>query len=114
MSTSKILGDQNVIPYRKAFNRITGGVIPSLLLQQIMYWGRNDGEFYKFIKPCDHPLYNPGDSWIEELGISEYQFSAALKILMNKLKVVKRRRGYGNQYFFKLDRKNLDTLLDQV
>ena len=109
-----MIGYQNVIPYKKAFNRITGGVIPSILLQQIIYWGTGDGEFYKFIKPCDHPLYNPGDSWIEELGISEYQFSTALKVLMNKLKVVERRRGYGNQYFFKLNREILDPLIDQA
>ena len=78
-----IANDRNAIPYRKELNVITGGIIPTLVLQQIIYWwGKNGGQpFYKFIEPCDHKLYRDGDSWTEEIGISKKQFISAFKKL---------------------------------
>lgn len=75
--------DQNVVPYRRELNALTGGVIPTLLLQQFIFlWKQNKRRaFYKFIAPCEHRDYRVGDSWSEELGISDYQFRSAFKKL---------------------------------
>ena len=70
------LGD-NVLIYRKDLNAITGGVIGSIMLGQLIYWAaKNDYKpFYKFIQPCGHALYKEGDSWAEELGIDDKTIS---------------------------------------
>jgi hypothetical protein len=36
-------------------------------------------EIYKFLAPCNHPLYKKGDSFCEELKITEYKFRTAIK-----------------------------------
>lgn len=74
------LGD-NVLIYRKDFNAITGGVIGSIMLGQLIYWAsKNDYKpFYKFIQPCGHALYKEGDSWAEELGIDDKTISRNFK-----------------------------------
>lgn len=36
--------------------------------------------FYKFIKPCNHRLYTSGDSWCEDLSLSENTFRKYAKI----------------------------------
>lgn len=74
--------DKSVILYRKELNQITGGVTATLLLSQIIYWHSKGGAFYKFNKPCNHPLYRAGDSWEEELGLT----TGELRSAMTKLK----------------------------
>ena len=79
-----IADDANIIPYRKSLNEITGGVTSTILLQQILYWYKFKGAFFKFKEPCNHALYEKGDSWCEELGFSRKEFDTALKRLKTK------------------------------
>lgn len=75
--------DKNIITYRKSLNAITGGVLATLLLGQIVYWYKQNGNgFYKFKTPSENnPFYKEGDSWCEELGFSLYELDGALKKL---------------------------------
>lgn len=83
--------DNNIIPYRKELNEITGGVTASILLVQILYWwNKSEGGFYKFKEPCTHSLYVKGDSWCEELGYTRKQFDGAFKKLEEREFVFKK------------------------
>ena len=75
------------IPYRPQYNRITGRVTATLLLQQISYWWHtsNRKPFYKFRAPCEHEKYREGDSWTEEMGMTIYEFDGALKTIGAKI-----------------------------
>lgn len=75
-----------MIAYRPALNKLTGSVLATILLQQIIFrWTHNkQSEFYKFKAPCDSKLYKEGDSWTEELGFTIYEFDGAIKILKEK------------------------------
>lgn len=68
------------IPYNGALNEFTGSINATLLFQQVAYWWNKVGgkAFYKFKEPCDQPLYEPGDSWLEELSMSRAEFDTAL------------------------------------
>ena len=45
-----LVHDASIIPYRKEFNRITGSVTASILLQQIIYrCGHQNTPFYGFL-----------------------------------------------------------------
>lgn len=79
MSILPILANDKTIPYRPAFNAITGNVLGSIFLQQVLYrWFQNGRRpFYKFNEPCQHSLYRDGDSWVEELGFTISQFYTA-------------------------------------
>ena len=78
--TTILAADKNVILYRKELNELTGSVTATILLQQIIYWGKKTGgEFYKFIEPCKHEKYKSGDSWTEELGFSKREFQQLIK-----------------------------------
>lgn len=69
---------RNVIPYVKELQPVAGSVIGCLVMQQLDYWFhlKPDG-FYKFMNPAEHPFYRQGDSWVEELGISDDEFRYA-------------------------------------
>jgi len=61
----------------KMLCKTTNGAV---LLNQIIYWDRiKKGKFYKFKMPCNNKLYKLGDSWVEELCFSKYEFNTALK-----------------------------------
>jgi hypothetical protein len=77
--------DRNILIYRPELNQITGSVTATILLQQIIYRYDNKS-FYKFRAPCEHSLYKPGDSWIEELGFTIYEFDNALSKISTKVK----------------------------
>lgn len=67
------------IPYVRQLNVLTGGMIGSVLMQQLDFYFRTkpDG-FYKFLNPASgNPAYRAGDSWSEDLGISEAEFRTA-------------------------------------
>lgn len=81
--TAILAADKNIIPYRKELNAITGSVTATLLLSQIIYWHSKSGCFYKFNKPCSHPLYKAGDSWEEELSFSTGELRSAMSNLKN-------------------------------
>lgn len=81
MGIIDVLGtDKNIIPYRPELRKIAGSVNATILLQQIIYYcaGKQDGKFYKFRTPCEHPNYRVGDSWTEKLGFSGKEFDCAL------------------------------------
>lgn len=80
---SILASDKSVIIYRKELNAITGSVTATLLLSQIIYWHSKSGCFYKFNKPCSHPLYKAGDSWEEELFFSTGELRSAMSNLKN-------------------------------
>ena len=83
--TQLILDDKKVIAYRPAMVQITGSITATILLAQIMFWAeRTNNRFYKFREPCNHPLYKPGDSWVEELGMSPAELKGALKLVTSK------------------------------
>ena len=53
-----------------------------LLKGQLNYWfSKKPNGFYKFLEPCNHPLYKAGDSWSEELGISRRVFNAVFDLI---------------------------------
>lgn len=75
-----IQDDRNMVSYRPRWNQITGSINATILLQQIVYRWRGK-PFYKFFRPCSHPGYRPGDSWLEELGMGRYEFYNARKLI---------------------------------
>lgn len=82
------LSDDNVIPYRKTFNKVTGGITASILLQQFIYRFSRNGfkKFYKFKNVCGHTLYTDGDDWLDELGFTRAEFDTALSKIATKVK----------------------------
>ena len=79
--------DHRMIAYRPEWVSFTGSVTAAILLAQIVHHSRNkNGEpFYKFIEPCSHQLYRPGDSWVEELGFTPEMVALALKKIAVKI-----------------------------
>ena len=82
------ISSERPITYRRSHRAICGSVTGAILLQQIAFWSDNKkGEpFYKFKQPCNHPLYEEGDSWCEELGFSRHEFDGAIKKIGKKTK----------------------------
>jgi len=81
-----ILDDKRIISYRPRLNRETGSLTATVLLCQAMYWAMHSANpFYKFMQPCKHDQYHPGDSWVEELGMTRTEFETALKRIGQKL-----------------------------
>jgi hypothetical protein len=57
-----------------------GSIEACILMSQLEYGFVSDpAGFYKFLKPCSHSCYQPGDSWTEELSITEKEFRSAFK-----------------------------------
>lgn len=111
--------DKSMISYRPNLNRITGGVLPSILLQQILYrYKNNDNKpFYKFKAPCKHRNYKEGDSWTEETGFTLYEFNSAIQKIGIKLNKKNREEKHDffveywktpdNLTYFQINTKNL-------
>lgn len=79
---------EDAIPYRPIFSKMTGGSKTSaILLQQIIFTWRRKGyeTFYKFKVPCDHKLCRPNDTWAEELHFSRYEYDSAIKNIGTKV-----------------------------
>lgn len=71
---------RRTIPYVRDLNVFTGSVHGSLIMQQLdYYFEQYPSGFYKFLKPCAHKDYKTGDSWTEELGMTEDEFITAFK-----------------------------------
>lgn len=85
MLNSEIMG--RTIAYYPSLNQLTGSILASLLLQQIVYWWESQEQqpFYKFSAPCQHPAYRLGDSWQEELGFTRTEFETARRRLGRKI-----------------------------
>jgi len=84
--------DQNAIPYRPPIARVyrehgfRSPINTTILLQQAVYWWAKEWKghrsfmpFYKFNLPNTHKAYRPGQSWVEELGMTEWGFKTARK-----------------------------------
>jgi hypothetical protein len=74
--------------YHPAHNSQTGGALPTIFLAQMAYWWHRMGRkpFYKFVEPCNHTLYKPGESWTEELGIGKTALAGYFQKFGRKLK----------------------------
>ena len=107
------LGD-NVLIYRKDFNAITGGVIGSIMLGQLIYWAAKSDykPFYKFIQPCGHALYKEGDSWAEELGIDDKTISRNFK-KFEELGILTRKTDLNRLTWHTINKEILDELLKE-
>ena len=71
---------RNIIPYVKELQPLAGTVAGCIVMQQLDYWfDRKPDGFFKFMEPpqSNHELYRPGDSWVEELGMSAQEFRTA-------------------------------------
>jgi hypothetical protein len=56
----------------------------ALIFERLEYWSqRSDTQkgFWKFFEPCSHPLYQEGDSWQEEIGITRKVWAKAFAII---------------------------------
>ena len=107
------LGD-NILIYRKDLNAITGGVIGSIMLGQLIYWAaKNDYKpFYKFIQPCGHALYKEGDSWAEELGVDDKTISRNFK-KFEELGILTRKTDLNRLTWHTINKEILDELLKE-
>lgn len=66
---------RSTIPYVKELMPLAQSLAGCILMQQLDYWfERKPGGFYKFLENCNQPLCRPGESWVEELGISAVEF----------------------------------------
>lgn len=73
--------------YFKELNNHTGCVNATIFFLQVGYWFQKmDKAFYKFLKPCQHFLYQTESSWAEELGFSDAQLKSVLVKTATKLK----------------------------
>lgn len=83
---STLIAERGVI-YRPSLRNVTKSVIGAILLNQIIYWWKikEREKFYKFFSPCSHELYNQGDSWAEELGLSYAEIQTGLKSFAKKI-----------------------------
>ena len=72
------------IKYYPALQSYIGCERATLILGKLEYWFHNPKYktgFYKFVEPCDHPLYREGDSWSEEVGLSRKVFNRAFDVI---------------------------------
>jgi hypothetical protein len=72
------------IKYYPALQSFIGCERATLIAGKLEYWFSNpkyEGGFYKFVEPCDHPLYREGDSWSEEVGLSRKIFNRAFDVI---------------------------------
>ena len=70
---------RGIIPYVKELRPYAGSISACILMQQLEYWFEKieSDSFYKFLSPCKNEFYKEGDSWCEEIGISEKEFRNA-------------------------------------
>jgi len=76
------------VPYRPILKELVGDTNAAILLQQIAFWFviSERKPFYKFVAPNSHPLYQHGDSWVEELGFTEAEYNRALKKIATRIR----------------------------
>lgn len=65
--------------YYPDFCEMAGSKNAGIFLGRVLYWRQELGRnFYKFNEPCDHPSYNEGHSWLEELGFTRSELRSAI------------------------------------
>lgn len=79
--------DREIISYRPRLARITGSILASIFLQQVIFrWKHMERQpFYKFRSPCPHEKYRSGDSWEEELAFSVSEIGTARDKVATKI-----------------------------
>ncbi|MEG1728743.1 MAG: hypothetical protein RR280_04290 [Bacteroidaceae bacterium] len=113
---ARLLGDSTDIKiYRPQFKRELGSTNAAILLNQVIYWWHKCGytAFYKFKEPCNHALYNEGDSWCEELEFSKKEFDNAISKLKER-KIVTAKRDNNNKVWYSVDYDQLNIFLTKV
>ncbi|MBY0292249.1 MAG: hypothetical protein K2W92_03060 [Alphaproteobacteria bacterium] len=70
------------IKFYPEINSSIGCEKSTLILGRLEYWFEKYANgFYKFVEPCNHPLYREGDSWSEEIGFSRKIFAKAFDLI---------------------------------
>lgn len=97
---------RNAIPYVGFLRELdlVKSVTDCVVMQQLDYWfARCPDGFYKFLEPCDHPFYKEGDSWTEELFLSDKEFRNAFSNLgvayKTKGDFLKQENPFKNKYY---------------
>lgn len=96
---------QKVLKYCPDLNPITGSVTASLLMCQLEYWfdKTRNKPFYKFLEPCADECYKVGDSWVEELGFSIFEFRTAFskigKVYQSKTDYMKSKNKFEGKFY---------------
>jgi hypothetical protein len=68
------------IKFTPEINKIIGCPRATLIFGFLEHWSTKMSEgFYKFIEPCNHPLYRKGDSWTEELNCDSKSFAKSFQ-----------------------------------
>ena len=75
-----------MVSYRPKLNKITGSVIVTILVQHTLHFQpkKNGWKPFLSLTPCQHADYEPGTSWEEELGITQYEFDGAMSKIAYK------------------------------
>lgn len=73
--------NHTLVLYHPILKQLTGDTNAAILLRQILFYAKlKEGQpFFKFVEPCDHPLYRIGDSWTESLSFSRDEYYSAIK-----------------------------------
>ncbi len=75
-SLHKSRASKYFIKFDRRIHEQTGCMRATLIASALEYWfSKKPGGFYKFVEPCCHRLYKPGDSWTEEMGCDRKSFS---------------------------------------
>lgn len=73
---------QFFIKYFPSIQKSTGSEKSAIIAGRLEFWfSKYKTGFYKFLEPCEHPLYRNGDSWSEELGFSRKLFNHAFDLI---------------------------------
>jgi len=80
-----IADDRRVISYRPKLTKIIGSVRATILFSELINsWTSNkSAPFFKYKEPCQSRYYQDGESWVEILGFTRYEFDSALKKLVD-------------------------------
>jgi len=71
---------RHFIKFDQRIHQYTGCTRATLIFSALEYWfSKKPDGFYKFIEPCSHKLYKPGDSWTEELGCDRKSFTKSFE-----------------------------------
>jgi len=86
MSILNILAaDKSIVTYLPTLNKFTGSVHATILFSELIncWISNNQKPFFKYKEPCQSSHYKTGESWVETLGFTRYEFDSALKKLVD-------------------------------
>lgn len=90
-------------------NETTDSVLATILLERMTSLWKKKGciPFFKFKTPCNHKLYEKGNSWCEELGYTGRQFDTALNKIAHK--TTRKEKNQGDKLVYYWTDKNSVT-----